>query len=82
MKHLLIDLTKMGLLCSHDSDYICERECYKCQDTFISFYGGYSKRRSCRFHNYGDDNICQDCDQKKGFGHNCYHIRKRPYFCI
>lgn len=82
MKHLLIDFTKMGLLCSQGSDYICDRECYKCQDTFIPSYGGYSKRRSCRFHNYGDDNLCQDCDQKKSCGKNCYHIRKRSYFCI
>ena len=72
----------MGLLCIKDTDSICELECYKCQDTFIPFSGGYSQRLSCRIHNYQGTNICQDCDQKKDCGRNCYHIRKRSYFGI
>ena len=70
----------MGLLCSQDSDYICETKCCKCQDTFIPSYGGYSKRTSCRVHNYQEDTICEDCNQNKNCGKNCYHKKKSYCF--
>ena len=69
----------MGIIFSQNSDYICEIECYKCQDLFIPSYGGYSKRTSCRVHNYQEGNICEDCNQNKNLGNNCYHIRKKSY---
>ena len=66
----------MGNLCIRDNDIyekFEKKRCLKCQDRFIPDHGGFSKRKSCRYHNY-INNVCIDCNKNKNeIGHTCYH---------
>ena len=72
----------MGNLCMTDHDYkdlTRESYCYKCNDTFIVDTGGYSQRRSCRYHDF-KDGCCINCRcTEKKAPYTCYHIKK-PYW--
>ena len=40
--------------------------CYKCDDRFKVDSGGtYSQRKSCRYHNFDNNNVCRDCHEHK-----------------
>ena len=68
----------MGNLCiwsytENDYELFEKKRCIKCQDTFIPTHGGFSKRKSCRYHCYRDGE-CIDCREKENKrGYNCYH---------
>ena len=74
----------MGNICIHDTKEIpIKKYCYKCGDYFKVDSGGYSQRRSCRFHNF-ENGTCVDCrsdinSAKRG----CYHVRSKSFwdFC-
>ena len=76
----------MGNLCCLEEnkdprDYNLFTTCYKCQDTFYHKYG-YSERRSCRVHDFYEDDVCKWCHQnKKDVGSSgCYHIKKTSFW--
>ena len=76
----------MGNLCCLEEnedprDYKFLTTCYKCQDTYYHKYG-YSERRSCRVHDFDEDNVCKWCHQnKKDVGSSgCYHIKKTSFW--
>ena len=57
--------------------------CYKCDDRFKVDSGGtYSQRKSCRYHNFDNNNVCRDCHEHKEqlTSYTCYHIKKFSYF--
>ena len=67
----------MGNMClrSYSNEVLLETYCKKCCDKFIVKNGGYSQRRSCRYHYYVNGN-CIHCHQEKGKTKgNCYHVR-------
>ena len=73
----------MGNLCMTDNDYndiTRESYCYKCNDTFIVDTGGYSQRRSCRYHDF-KDGYCINCRcTEKKAPYTCYHIKKHYWW--
>ena len=87
----------MGNLCISydDEDYYKFKKkkrvfkyCYKCNDKFCVDKGGFSKRRSCRYHNIVN-NHCTDCNLSKITMESCnittcYHViaAKEKLFCI
>ena len=78
----------MGICCSNycNDDYYYDYKknlpnyytCYKCNDTFKVDTGGYSNRRSCRYHNFDNNNFCKDCHEFKHkiTSFTCYHVKK------
>ena len=52
----------MGNICLQDDskEIPVKKYCYKCGDYFKVDSGGYSQRRSCRFHNF-ENGPCIDC---------------------
>ena len=67
----------MGNIClkSYNKEVLLEKYCKKCCDKFTVKSGGYSQRRSCRYHYFVNGN-CIHCHQEKGKTKgNCYHAR-------
>ena len=67
----------MGNICLHDDtkEIPIKKYCYKCDDYFKIDSGGYSHRRSCRFHNF-QNGTCIDCRSNiKTAQKGCYHIK-------
>ena len=62
-------------------DYKFYTTCYKCGDNFYHKYG-YSERRSCRLHDYDENDFCKCCHlYKKDIKHNgCFHIKKTRFW--
>ena len=73
----------MGILCIKDDfDRYPEKvTCLKSNDKFYHKYG-YSERRSCREHDFYEDDVCKWCHQnKKDVGSSgCYHIKKTSFW--
>ena len=76
----------MGNLCCFEEnedprDYKFLTTCYKCEDTFYHKYG-YSERRSCRVHDFDEDDVCKWCRENKKNIHSrgCYHIKKTSFW--
>ena len=74
----------MGIICSkyyvdnYNTKKKIFRKCYKCTVLYECDRGGYSKRRSCRYHNFIGDS-CYDCRLSKDtiVKNNiltCYHV--------
>lgn len=61
---------------------IIYKKCYKCNDTFKIHTGGFSERRSCRYHNFDNNGVCKDCHNHKDnlTSFTCYHVKKFSYF--
>ena len=75
----------MGNICLHDDtkEMPVKKYCYKCGDYFKIDSGGYSHRRSCRFHNF-ENGTCIDCrSNKKTAQQGCYHVKSYNFwdFC-
>ena len=74
----------MGNICIHDDskEIPIKKHCYKCDDYFKVDSGGYSHRRSCRFHNF-ENGTCIDCrcDVSKA-QKGCYHVRSYSIFSL
>ena len=73
----------MGLLfCKEDVEYPDKVICYKCGDKFYTDRAGfYSKRNSCRYHDFDEKNVCYHCHKSKlNCNGNCYHIKKTHWF--
>lgn len=79
----------MGNICYHDlTEYNKNKQpifkkCYKCHDSFKIHSGGFSQRRSCRYHNI-QNKRCLDCRLsentiKKQNIYNCYHLKERHF---
>lgn len=69
----------MGNICIHDDskEMPIKKYCYKCGDYFKVDSGGYSQRRSCRFHNF-ENGTCVDCRSDISKAHKgCYHVRSK-----
>ncbi len=67
----------MGNICIHDDtkEMPIKKYCYKCGDYFKIDSGGYSHRRSCRFHNF-ENGTCVDCRSSiKTAQKGCYHVK-------
>ena len=62
----------MGIFCVKQLDIVEKIKCDKCNDYYQPHYGGYSKRNSCRVHQY-KDGICQKCHNDYMTEINCYH---------
>ena len=75
----------MGNICVADDEdennYKQLVYCYKCGDTFYHKYG-YSARRSCREHDYDENDFCKCCHlYKKDIGYRgCFHIKKTRFW--
>lgn len=75
----------MGILFC--TDYRAEYEkmdkkvCYKCYDKFYTDKTGiYSRRNSCRYHNFKND-VCIDCrGTRSNCKHTCYHIKEKKWY--
>lgn len=83
----------MGLCCSDCYSYSHNNlkyeaqpvyaTCYKCYDKFKLDCGGcYSNRRSCRMHNFDNNDYCIDCHEHRDKlkRYTCYHVKKFSYF--
>ena len=73
MGNLFVDEEKEKYYYSYQKEYIC----VKCSAPFNGGIGSYSRRTSCRIHNYIDGK-CTDCYNTNKHIHNscCYHIKK------
>lgn len=74
----------MGNMCIHDDskEMPIKKYCYKCGDYFKIDSGGYSQRRSCRFHNF-KNGTCVDCRSNVcNAQQGCYHVRTHSIFSL
>jgi len=78
----------MGNICYHDlTNYNNKpsiiKKCYKCHDLFKVCSGGFSQRKSCRYHNI-QNNMCLDCRLSENTINKqnivtCYHMREKHF---
>ena len=74
----------MGNLCIKDYNhrYNDKVTCYKCGDKFYTDSGGvYSPRRSCRQHNFDNNNVCKICNTTRlTSGSGCFHVKEYRWY--
>ena len=74
----------MGNLCLKDYNhkYNDKVTCYKCYDKFYTDRGGiYSQRKSCRFHDFNEKGVCNNCHLTNiNSASGCFHVKRQRWY--